>query len=67
MGAASASELMSDVCAALIRHKVSVKVRKRIYKDLIPAWEDYDCDTLYEIVDEDPAFKSVFQTMNPEE
>jgi len=67
MGWGSGSYLMIDIIRALKRARISPKDRTKIYKVLIPAFEDHDCDTLYECVDDDAAFKQVYEKLNPPE
>lgn len=63
----SGSELMSDIISGLKKERINAFARGRIYKVLIPVFENYDCDTLYELCDEDVAFKTVFEDINPPE
>jgi hypothetical protein len=56
MGWSSGSELMKEVLDALDEHVHDVTTRYQIFKKLIPVWRMQDCDTLDELVGDDPAF-----------
>jgi hypothetical protein len=47
---------MSKVIRAVQAEVPDDDARRRIYKPLIRAFEDDDCDTLYECKGKDPAF-----------
>lgn len=67
MGWASGSILFSDIIEALIKNIEDEEVREVIYKSIIPAFEDMDCDTLDECKEIDDAFDNVYRDMYPEE
>jgi hypothetical protein len=56
MGWSGGSVLMSKVIRAVQAEVPDDDARRRIYKPLIRAFEDDDCDTLYECKGKDPAF-----------
>lgn len=66
MGWASGSCLMDDVIQGL-KKKLPPDVRREVYKVLIPAFEDSDCDTLMECFDSDKAFVEAYCEVNPRE
>lgn len=65
MGWSSGSELMTKVIWSAKRH-ISESSRVEFYKDMINAFESFDCDTLYECLDADEHFNQAFQKLNPE-
>lgn len=67
MGWSSGSELMRDIISSLNAHGVKNGVQVEIYKDLIRAFENYDCDTLYECIEDDICFKTAYKELNSEE
>ena len=64
MGWSGGSSLMGEVIKSLKKAHVGVTQREEIYKHLIEAFENEDCDTLDECLDRDPAFKRVFQQIH---
>ena len=56
MGWASGSSLMCDVIAAIRPRVLQEKARLEIYRELIDAFEEMDCDTLGECAGEDDVF-----------
>ena len=62
MGWASGSGLMSDIIKGLKKVEKDAAKREAIYCVLIDAFEDADCDTLYECEREDRAFKKALNT-----
>jgi NAD-dependent DNA ligase len=66
MSWSSGSELMDSVIDALKSVK-DANIRKNVYAALIPAFEDMDCDTLYECRDRDDAFATAYDEIHPEE
>lgn len=65
MGWSSGSELMSTVISVIQPHIPDADVRKNVYKPLIAAFEDMDCDTMGECQDEDPAFDAALREVHP--
>jgi hypothetical protein len=61
MGWSSGSGLMSDIIFGLKKVEKDAARREAIYGVLIPAFEDQDCDTLYECEREDKAFKAALK------
>ncbi len=61
MGWASGSELASEIVKAIKVEIPDAKRRKRIYKKIITAFENADCDTLDECEGEDPAFDAALK------
>ena len=43
------------------------EIRQKIYEKLIPVFEEADCDTLFELINDDSAFEDAFKEVNPEE
>lgn len=66
MGWSSGSSLMKEVIEILKMHIVDEDVRKAIYLELIPLFEDYDCDTLDECSDDDDLFEEALTELNDE-
>lgn len=60
MGWASGSDVAYPIIKAAKKHIKDDKVREKIYIALIDAFEDADCDTLYELVGIDPIFDQFF-------
>lgn len=60
----SGSRLFSEVIDALIDNGVPNEARYNIYLDLIKVFEDEDCDTLYECLEEDEQFKKAWVEIN---
>lgn len=60
-GSGIASELV-DTVEDLV---ANFNTRKEIYKRLIEVFEDHDCDTLYELVDDSAAFKDAYYEIHP--
>lgn len=54
------SEIMSQIISN-IKDKMDPEDRETLYKELITAFEDKDCDTLYECLKEDPAFDKAYK------
>ena len=67
MGWSGGSRMMDDLMAVLMKRVKDKDVRYKIYKDLIPIFEDFDCDTLYECQGRDKMFDEVWQEMYPED
>jgi len=66
MGWSGGSGLMLEVILSLKKH-VTLKARHDVYWDIIPAFEDADCDSLIECVNEDPAFRAAYRELHPPE
>lgn len=56
MGWARGSLLMSDIVSVVKENIDDTTLRKELYKGFILAFQDMDCDTLRECVDDDEAF-----------
>lgn len=65
MGWARGSALLSDVIDKMFETNVSDEDRKLLYSILIEAFENYDCDTVFECVGIDPAFDEAYKEFNP--
>lgn len=65
MGWSTGSLLMSDIISVLEK-KLLFYDRKEIYELLIPIFENYDCDTLYECADDDKAFHEALLEVDPD-
>lgn len=60
MGWSSGSRLMSDIIDAVYSNVRDKSARAKIYEILIPAFEDFDCDTLSECTDVDEEFDRIW-------
>jgi hypothetical protein len=54
------SEIMSQIISN-IKDKMDPEDRETLYKELITSFEDKDCDTLYECLNEDSVFDKVYK------
>lgn len=61
MGWSTGSILMSDIIDSLKDKVPDDKVRQDIYEALIPAFQNFDCDTLDECADDDVVFKNALK------
>jgi hypothetical protein len=61
MGWASGSAVMSGIIAVLEKEVPDVETRIRIYEKLIIEFRDWDCDTLDECLEDDPAFFTAYK------
>lgn len=66
MGWSTGSLLMSDIINVLQDKIPDDKARQEIYEEIIPCFESYDCDTLYECVEEDIAFHKALYEVDDE-
>jgi hypothetical protein len=64
MGWAGGSELLEQIIRILQEHVPDDSVREDIYIDIINAFEDADCDTVYELLGEDEAFDAAYHLIN---
>lgn len=64
MGWASGSELFEKVYEI---NRPFLKDKPELIKELIEAFEDCDCDTIYEVVEDYPELSKVFKEMHPED
>lgn len=60
MGWASGSDVAYTIIEAIKKNVKDDEAREKIYVALIDAFEDADCDTLYELRGIDPAFDQFF-------
>lgn len=67
MGWNTGSLIFSNIIEALNNADVNEEARKQIYTELIPFFEDEDCDTLEECLGEDKAYDKAYRELNPEE
>ena len=67
MGWSSGSTLFSDIINILNNNDIDDTTRKSIYDDMIPAFEDVDCDTLDECLGKDKQFDLAYREYYPEE
>ena len=60
---------MDDIIKAALESVTDDGERMDLYMQLIDIFQDNDCDTLYECVDDcsDPMFKDAYEAMHPEE
>ena len=66
MGWSSGSAVFADIITVLKDKVEDIPLREEIYEDLIPVFENADCDTLDECLDIDIAFDTVFKGLNPD-
>lgn len=67
MGWCSGSELMGKAIQSIQTHvSHNPAIRRAIYRDLIPAFEDQDCDTLDECRGKDPSYDAALDAAHPE-
>ena len=57
---------MSEIISILKLHVPDDDIRKTLYDELVPLFEDYDCDTLYECANEDEMFDEVLKERREE-
>lgn len=55
------SDLMMEIIDVLKEHVPDYELRQSIYKELIVLFEEWDCDTLEECLDEDEAFAEIYE------
>lgn len=67
MSWSTGSEIFMEVAKILKEAVPDYGTRVEIYNELIPLFENYDCDTLYEVLEEDRAFDDVYFELHPEE
>ena len=60
------SELFEEFINILKEQVLDENIRIEIYKQLIPVFEDLDCDTLDECIGKDDIFDEVYKDINPE-
>lgn len=61
MGWGTGSELMSDIIMDLKNRVPDDKLRQEIYEVLILHFENFDCDTLSDCIEDDEIFKSALE------
>lgn len=61
MSWSTGSVLMSEIIDTLKLHVHDEEIRQSIYKELIELFSVYDCDTLYECVENDEAFAAAYK------
>ena len=66
MGWASGSRLFGEIIDRMKLNIDDVVQRKNMYIDLIEAFEDADCDTLYECLGHDDCFDLAFEELYPD-
>jgi predicted NAD/FAD-binding protein len=66
MGWSSGSSLYDEVIATLQKHISDADTRRAIHREMIAAFEDYDCDTLCECEGQDPAFDAAVRELHPD-
>jgi len=60
MSWSAGSIIFSEIIQALKEHISDDEIRANIYRDIIPSFEDKDCDNLCECLDEDDAFDTAY-------
>ncbi len=66
MGWSSGSAVFSEIIGVLKDKVEDIPLREEIYEELIPIFENSDCDTLDECLGTDIAFDTVFKGLNPD-
>lgn len=66
MGWASGSEIMSEVIEAIGGGTNTRKERVDFYIKMIKVFQQHDCDTLTECLDQDDCFDEAFNKLHPE-
>lgn len=64
MGWSSGSDLMSKIITIL--DNVACPGLEEVYQELIPAFEDQDCDTLHECLGKNSNFDRAYQMLYPD-
>jgi hypothetical protein len=67
MSWSSGSQLFSEIILSLRETVPEYEIRVEIYNKLISIFEDHDCDTLSECLDEDRAFDDAYFEHYPDE
>lgn len=67
MGWNNGSEIMGAVIAAVKKEVGPYGQRFRIYKEIIPVFQDYDWDTEMECLGDDNAYDDALKELHPEE
>lgn len=66
MGWASGSPIVGEIIETIDELVSNYQTRVEVYKRIIEIFEDADCDTLDECLDEDsPAFKEAYNSIHP--
>lgn len=63
----SGSDLFESLITTLQENVKEFYSRMNIYSDMIEAFEDRDCDTLFELIGKDEAFDSAFYEFHPKD
>ena len=66
MGWSTGSQVFEEIVTVLRSNVPNFEDRCDIYRELIPIFENYDCDTLDECAGADEAFDEVWSEMYPE-
>lgn len=67
MSWSSGSQIFSDIIHTLKQSVPEYETRAEIYNSLIQIFENNDCDTLYECLEEDRAFDDAYFELHPDE
>lgn len=67
MGWGGGSRLFSSVIDVIQEEVLSGFIRNRIYRELIPAFKQFDCDTLGECLGQDIEFDRVYGELYPDD
>lgn len=67
MSWSNGSQIFSEIIHSLRDSVPEFETRLEIYKQLIQVFEDNDCDTLYECMDEDNAFDEAYLELHPDD
>lgn len=66
MGWAAGSEILAETWN-IVKDHLSPQHKFKVVKELISLFEEYDCDTVYELIDEIPIFGKALADLHPEE
>ena len=67
MSWSSGSIIFSEIIHTLKESVPEYETRVEIYNNLIEVFENHDCDTLHECLDEDRAFDDAYFELHPDE
>lgn len=67
MGWASGSDLLSDLIEIIEEHCHPDTDKVALFKEIIIAFEDHDCDTTCECLAQSPNFDIAFEELYPDE
>ena len=66
MGWSTGSSLMSDIIEQFEDLEIDDETKKKVYTTLIEAFDNYDCDTLFECVGVDDMYDDAYKEIFPD-